>query len=130
MALVVIPQEKRSALRASSSHYLRLYHRMTDHLLGHLVNVSASGLMAISELPLVLGQNLELTLVPPETLENPAHLSFRARTIWCKRDENPNYYLVGFNFIKVPDGFLSRLKEYIREKEKAQSQRVVPFLVD
>ena len=129
MTPIVISQEKRSALRASPSHYLRLYYRMTDQLLGGLVNISASGLMVISELPLVIGQSFELTLVPPETLENPSHLNFRASSVWCKRDENPNYYLVGFNFVKVPEGFFERVKGYVAEKKRVLNFSSTPSFI-
>lgn len=130
MASVVSQYEKRAEARLLSRHYLRVYHRMTDHLLGQLLDFSPRGFGILSSLPIVIGQSFELTLVPPEQSEYPAHINIRARSMWCAKDENPNYYLVGFSLLKAPNDFFVRVRGYAVEKTQAQSQKVVPLLSD
>lgn len=136
MVLVVSHHDKRAEPRLSSSDYLRIYHRMTDHLLGQLLDVSPRGLGILSNLPIVIGQSFELTLVPPEQSENPAHLNIRARSMWCAKDENPNYYLVGFSLLKAPNNFFDRVTAFcvkgkaVEKKSAARLQQVVSLLPD
>ncbi len=121
MTLVVSRQEKRAEGRLYPAHYLRVYHRMTDHLLGQLLDVSPNGLRILSDLPIVIGKSFELTIVPPECLAYPAHLNVRAKALWFWRDEAPGYYLVGFSLLKKPNDFFERIQGYVAEESDQHS---------
>ncbi len=108
-------QEKRQVPRVYSTHYLRVYHRITEQLLGRIASLSSTGFMLISDLPILVGQSFELTLVPPETLEHTTCLHFRAHSLWCKKDANPNYYCCGFKLVKVPDAFFEQVSRITQQ---------------
>ena len=63
---------------------------------GHLVDISRTGLMLISEEPVSTGKEFRLDIILPEEADGHDRIHLRAKSIWCKKDVNPDYYATGF----------------------------------
>ena len=93
--------EKRRLKRRHLIYYLRVFDRNTSELVGHLVDITAKGIMLISENPVELEALFQLKMDLPQGMGDKEQLYFDARSVWQKRDINPNFHNTGFEFRKV-----------------------------
>ena len=49
----------------------------------------------------------------PSSVENKKHLTFKAKSIWCKNDINPEFYDIGFQLINIPTEDLEQIDTLI-----------------
>lgn len=75
--------------------YLKVFRRERGQLLGHLVDISAEGLMVVTEAPIESGQQLHLQLVPPEDWDTAEPIAFEAEVRWSRPEANPELHGVG-----------------------------------
>jgi len=101
----VIPQqntaEKRSKRRWHLILYLRVYQRTDDALLGHVVDISETGVRLIRDEPLEPGTTLEMRMSWRDEDEGVHDLRFDAECMWSGPDVNPDFHDVGFRFTQV-----------------------------
>jgi hypothetical protein len=109
--------ERRTAPRKNFSFYMRVLNDDTQEILGHMVEVSETGLRleTIAELPVGRDYYLKLEITPD--LGDIPYIVFIARTKWCKLDDiQPNLYRVGFEIVEImPEDqqiFLRILEKY------------------
>jgi hypothetical protein len=74
----------------------------TGAQMGHVIEVSATGLQLETTAPLPLEQDYYLRLeLTPELADRP-YIVFIARSKWCRVDEiQPNIYHVGFAVVEI-----------------------------
>ena len=90
----------RSLKRRHLIYYLRVFDRTSGELVGHLVDVTAQGMMLISEAPLPTEAELDLRMdLPPSLFESEAW-EVSARSIWSRPDVNPSFWDTGFKFLE------------------------------
>lgn len=94
-------EDRRKLKRRHLIYYLRVFERGTGRLLGHLVDISTEGLMLLSEEPIETDQVFYFRMNLPTEIRSSAHVTFNARSIWCKPDNSPDFYATGFNFEEV-----------------------------
>ena len=94
-------EEKRKLKRRHLIYYLRVFDRNANMLIGHLVDITAEGLMLISEDPIDANSTFQLKMDLPQGMGNKEQLSFDARSVWHRKDINPRFYNTGFQFRKV-----------------------------
>ncbi|MHB8790020.1 MAG: PilZ domain-containing protein [Desulfobulbaceae bacterium] len=94
------PAENRDDQRILNRHhliyYLRVYDNTSSRVLGHVVDISPQGVMLITDAPLVPGADYRLRMCFPGMGSSRDELIFEAICRWCRPDENPAFYLVGF----------------------------------
>ncbi|GBC60989.1 PilZ domain-containing protein [Desulfonema ishimotonii] len=88
--------ERRNAKRLRLIEYLRVFEQKTDLFVGHLVDVSDSGLALVSPKPIKRGQVLHLRV---EILADQVMLD--ARCMWCRKDVHLESYDSGFRFLAI-----------------------------
>lgn len=89
--------ERRIIPRRHLRSYLQILDRTTDLVIGHLVNISETGAMIISEDPINNNEKYRLRLDLPEEFEGSRNFDLNSTGVWCKRDRiNPNLYASGF----------------------------------
>lgn len=89
----------RSLKRRHLIYYLRVFDRSSGELVGHLVDVTAQGMMLISEAPLPTEAELHLRMdLPPRLFESEVW-EIRARSIWSRPDVNPSFWDTGLRFL-------------------------------
>jgi hypothetical protein len=92
-------KEKRRLKRRHLIYYLRVFEKNDDQPIGHMVDISAEGMMLISEDPIKTGTVFELRMVLPVEIEGSREIIFSAESRWCGKDENPDFYNTGFQLI-------------------------------
>lgn len=83
-------------------YYLKVYNRYTDRPIGYLGNVSESGLMLISNVPLLVGPDFELQLKVPAHEGEIQLINLTGSCLWCQEDTTPGFYDSGFMLLQVP----------------------------
>jgi len=93
-------KESRKKLMA----FTPVYDILHKTLLGYVGDLTLQGVMVIGEKPLEAGKHLTLGIEFPESLpEMPAtRVAISARAAWCRQDESPQYFNIGFEFTDVP----------------------------
>jgi hypothetical protein len=94
--------EQRQIKRHHLIYYLRVYEGMSEKVIGHIVDISPHGLKLIADRPVTEQQEYQLRMRFPGTEKSKDELMFDAVCRWCRPDENPAFYLVGFQISNLP----------------------------
>jgi c-di-GMP-binding flagellar brake protein YcgR len=95
--------EKRRNKRRHIIYYLRVFERDTGQLIGQLVDITTSGMKLISEQPIEIGKEFKLRMVLPEKIDRKEEIHFDVKGMWVKRDINPNFFSIGFEFLRIAE---------------------------
>lgn len=82
-------------------YYLKVFDARSGHLLGHLVDLTAEGMQLVNHEPLPVEADWRVRMEMPSALDGHTDVVLEARSVWCRRDVNPEYYGVGFRLIGV-----------------------------
>ena len=94
-------EERRKIKRRYLMFYSRVYDRKSGRLIGHLSDLTREGAMIIGEEPVEPGQLFNLSMDLPEDIFGKPLLFFEAKSIWCKPDVDPAFYVSGFHVEKI-----------------------------
>jgi len=103
---------KRLSKRKHVIYFSEVHDKDNKLFNGHLTDISKSGLMLISEDKVEEGKLFRLEIILPEETEGRDKINCKAKSIWCKRDVNPDYFATGFE-IKEMDIIDEELIEYL-----------------
>ncbi len=95
--------ERRTLKRQHIMFYSRVFDRQTGAFMGYLGNLTESGTMIISEEALEADKVYNLRIDLPEDIYGQPILNLTARSVWCQRDIDPNFYNIGFELRDVSD---------------------------
>ncbi len=95
--------ERRTLKRQHIMFYSRVFDRSTGAFMGYLGNLTESGAMIISEESLEKDKIFNLRIDLPEDIYGKPILNLSARSVWCKRDIDPNFFNIGFALHEVAD---------------------------
>jgi hypothetical protein len=109
--------EKRTVPRKKFNMYMRVLNDDTGEILGHMVEVSRTGLRLETVGPQPLEKDYYLRIEMTPDLGPMPFIIFIARTKWCKMDSiQPNLFQVGFEIVEmVPEdqeAFLRIIQKY------------------
>lgn len=99
-------QQRKEMRRVERRHlvfYLRVFDGMSGRVLGHIVDISSKGVMLISEDPIPVNENFRLRMRLPSQIANKDELILDATSRWCKPDDNPDFYITGFEIDEVDE---------------------------
>ena len=88
--------EQRTLKRHHLIYYLRVYDGISSKVVGHVVDISPQGLMLITDEPIAIEEEYRLRMRFPGAESSLDELIFDAVCRWCREDENPAFYLAGF----------------------------------
>lgn len=88
--------EQRHLQRRHLIYYLRVHEGTSSRVVGHVVDISPHGLKLITEQPVPVRERRRLRMSFPGIGSSRDELIFDAVCKWCRQDENPAFYLVGF----------------------------------
>ncbi len=108
--------EKRQRRRWELVFYLRVFDQSDGALLGHVVDISEEGLMLLSEVPIELNRDFDLTLeMPASDKKGREKISLKARSIWKSSDANPDLIDTGFRLVEPEKDSIKSIKTLIDE---------------
>lgn len=97
-------KDMRQVERRHLVFYLRVFDGMSSKVIGHIVDISAQGLMLISDSPVPVNENYRLRMRLPSEVTDKEEILINATSRWCKQDENPDFYITGFQIYDLtPD---------------------------
>jgi len=88
--------EKRQIERRHLIYYLRIFDGISSRIIGHAVDISQQGMMLISDEPVAVHEDYRLRMCFPGVAYEQEELIFDAVCRWCRRDDNPSFYVAGF----------------------------------
>ena len=108
--------EKRKRRRWELVFYLRIFDQSNGTLLGHVIDISEDGLMLLSEVPIQLDKDYDLSLEMPVSDDGGNEkISFKARSIWQSKDTNPDLVDTGFQLIDPDIESVEAIQDLIDE---------------
>ncbi|HIJ89452.1 MAG: PilZ domain-containing protein [Desulfobulbaceae bacterium] len=93
--------EIRALKRRHLVYYLEVYDDETNELLGHLVDLTTSGLKLVSKQRIPTNRDYKLRMMLPEGYFSQKDLYFEAHSMWTSNDINPDFYDTGFSAPKL-----------------------------
>lgn len=107
--------EKRKFPRRDLIFYSRVSDGISGRALGYLLNITPEGAMILSEKPLEADLEVELHIELPDELSNLREMVIPARSRWCQPDINPEFYDVGFVFLKMTEEYTGLILRLVEE---------------
>lgn len=107
--------DKRQIDRSQLFYYVKVVYRASQKPAGYLADISTQGLMLFSKEEIPENEVFELQINMEEELELNRSLIFEAKSIWCRPDANPEFYITGFEFTSLGAGELDTIKYVIHK---------------
>ena len=101
--------------RKNTPHVVRAIDTATMQPLGRVVDVTADGLMLVTETKLKIGETYSLRLNLPVMVHFRSEIDMEAIVRWTSDDTNPKFQRVGFQFVSI-DGEDGLLLEEVMHK--------------
>jgi len=107
--------EKRKFDRNQLFYYLKVNHLQTNDLAGYLGDISTQGLMIFTKDKVELDRIFNFRIHLAREVGIGEDLVFEARSLWLRKDANPEYFIIGFAFIDLDQNGIDIVK-YLSEK--------------
>ena len=101
-------EDYRHRPRKNTPHVVKAYDTESGEYLGRVVDITADGMMLVTEDLLTLGRSFKIRVILPVMVQHKTDVTLEASVVWCEPDTNPSYCKTGFRFVNLPgeDGFL------------------------
>ena len=96
-------EKGRSLKRRNIVFQLPVYHQKSGEVLGHLVDITTSGLKLVSTTPIESSRLFRLRMELPEDYFKQRALNFMARSRWTRPDVNPELSVTGLTMEGLDD---------------------------
>lgn len=106
--------DKRIFKRRQLICYLELFNDTGENRIGHVVDISLEGMLVMSEKPFAMHQPYGFSIAFKKPSCPRQMLRINARSKWCRRGMNANYYDTGFELVGLEPTTVEAL-EYIME---------------
>ncbi|MEM7209466.1 MAG: PilZ domain-containing protein [Pseudomonadota bacterium] len=110
---VPLENDRREIKRRHLIFHLRVFDRITNEKLGHIVDISPEGMMLVSEEPIPVDQNFQLRMHLPNHEDAIEPHDFEARSCWSNNDINPMFYDTGFHVIQATSEHIQLVKRLV-----------------
>lgn len=105
--------EQRREARTHLLYYLRVFDRDRDTLFGHVVDLSKSGMLITSHLPLEDNKTYRLAVEDVSVMDQLGTVNVDAECRWCKPDDEVELVDAGFCLIDPSTKVQSLLADYL-----------------
>lgn len=107
--------EKRKHTRNHLAFYLRVFDGKSNLVVGHLMDISSGGLMLLSDEHVPVKKEYLLRMRLPTEVVGRDEIVFGAISRWCRVDENPDFYISGFQIQSLDDDTKQAVQQLIGE---------------
>ncbi len=114
--------EQREVVRRHLVFYLRVFDGMSSRVVGHLMDISQSGLMLLSDEPVAVNEEYRLRMNLPWEMSGSKDIIFGASSRWCRSDENPDFFMTGFRIEDIEQEATRMIRHLIEEFGLAHSE--------
>jgi c-di-GMP-binding flagellar brake protein YcgR len=81
--------------------YFIVYDRVTDNLIGRLIDLSVGGAMMITEEPVEIPCISSCRMALPKKVRGYRQVEFDIMSKWCQRNDSIGMYETGYQFINL-----------------------------
>ena len=96
-------------------YHLRVFDRETNSLLGHVADVSDSGVMVINGEPIEIERDFNILMEIPGDDGGREKMAVQARSIWTATDSNPQFNNTGFYLKDTSADIIAGIRVMIEE---------------
>ena len=89
-------KDTRTLKRRHLIYYLETYDEDTGELLGHLVDLTTSGVKVVSKKAIEIGKRYRMKMLLPAGYFKETVIHFEGVSKWSGNDVNPDFYDTGF----------------------------------
>jgi len=93
--------EKRQSPRKIADEVLEVSDQITGTQIGRVVNISAEGLMLLTQEPVITGSVYQLEMQIPGSDGETKQITFGAEAIWTTETNQPDSFWTGFRIIDI-----------------------------
>lgn len=94
--------ERRKIKRRSISYYMRIVDASEKQMIGHLADITLTGLRMDSQEPIKVPKEFLLRIYTTPDVADKDYIEFGALTRWCRMDPiDLGIYDIGFEIIKI-----------------------------
>jgi hypothetical protein len=104
---------KRTVKRIHLVYYLLVFDRKTDHLVGHVVDITTEGMKLMSKEPVKPDTVYHFRMALPDEIGSSKEISFDAKSVWSKDNLFSDFYGTGFTFVKIDDKDIAIIRDLI-----------------
>ncbi len=105
--------ERRNRKRVYMMFYSRIRDRHSGSLVGHLVDLTPSGALVVSETAVETGTTLSLQMELPDDVSDKQFIRYEARVAWCRKDIDPTFYDIGLQLLEIAPEDVAVVKKFI-----------------
>ena len=117
-------EENRKLTRWRLIYHLRVFDSDTNALLGHIADVSDSGVMIVNEQPIEMGKDFNLWLEIPREDGGREKMAVQARSIWTAPDANPKFQKTGFYLKDTSEEMIAVIRLMVEEFGRTRENRL------
>jgi len=88
---------------------------MGSRVLGHLIDISARGAMLVCDAPIQPNQEFRLRMRLPTDIGGRSELVIDAKSVWCRPDTNPDFFVAGFRLSELETEYEGCIKRLIAD---------------
>ncbi len=88
-------KERRKHSRRPADDYYLVYDRRSNRLMGRVLNMSAEGVLLITEEPLPIRETVPCRLIFPDDIDGIRQANFDAECRWCRFNERTGLHEMG-----------------------------------
>lgn len=107
--------EQRSVSRRHLAFYLRVFDGMSSRVVGHLLDISPKGLMLLCDEAVAVNEEYRLRMRLPQEVGGSEEILFQAVSRWCRPDDNPDFFITGFQIQDLQGEAEASLSQLIEE---------------
>jgi hypothetical protein len=107
--------ERRSEDRKYLTYFSRVIDRKTGRLVGYMADLTTGGALLIADRELPIDTLLHLRMDLPDGFANKSELSFNAKVIWNRPDDDPDFYKTGLKLSEIDFEDLAIIQRVLNE---------------
>jgi hypothetical protein len=101
--------DKRSSERRRLGQALRVVDLQSNEIIGHLLNLSATGFMLVGKAAIDANTSTWLAIELPEAVEGRRRVNVEARCIWCQKSSFSDDHGAGYEIRQISEDDQRRL---------------------
>ena len=110
----------RQNVRKKTSDYYIVYNRVTDEMVGRVLDLSESGAMMITAKEMPVPVQLQCRMHLPDRINGKPVVVFDVESKWCRKNTRFDWYETGYQFVNISEeaqGIINKLTVDWKTKE-------------
>ncbi len=114
-------REKRAIERRHLVFYLRVFDELSSKIIGHLADISAGGIMLVSEKAIKVDKDFRLRIKLPKEVVGRGEIVIDATSCWARPDSNPDFFVTGFKITALEADLEKQIQILVRDFSMEES---------